>query len=110
MVLAQLAEEIETRAQRLFTEHLAQQEGFVVAPFDKAYQMRTEVNSPSQWLDKEQRIAMGSQVGADIVISGRILDFGKVQWQYWATGLLLSMAAETLIVGAATGFNPVLSH
>lgn len=106
IVLAQLTEEIETRAQRLFTEQLAQQEGFIVVSFDKAYQMRTENNSPSQWFDKEQRIAMGSQAGADIVISGRILDFGKVQWQYWATGLLLSMTAETLIVGAATGFNP----
>ena len=106
IVLAQLIEEVETRAQKLFTEQLAQQEGFIVIPFDKAYQLRTEVNSPSQWLNKEQRIAMGIQAGADIVISGRRLDFGKVQWQYWATGLLLSMAVETLIVGAATGFNP----
>lgn len=106
IVLAQLTEEIETRAQKIFTEQLAQQEGFIVVPFDKAYQMRTENNSPSQWLDKEQRIEMGSQAGADIVISGRILDFGKVQWQYWATGLLLSMTAEILVVGAATGFNP----
>ena len=106
IVLAQLTEEIETRAQRLFTEQLVQQEGFIVVPFDKAYQMRTENNSPSLWFDKEQRISMGSQAGADIVISGRILDFGKVQWQYWVTGLLLSMTVETLIVGAATGFNP----
>ena len=106
IVLAQLTEELETRAQRLFTEQLAQQEGFIVIPFDNAYQIRTETNSPSQWLNKEQRITMGSQAGADIVISGRILDFGKVQWQYWVTGLLLSMTVETLIVGAATGFNP----
>lgn len=46
IVLAQLTEEIETRAQRLFTEQLAQQKGFIVVPFDKAYQMRTENNSP----------------------------------------------------------------
>lgn len=98
IVLAQLTEEIETRAQRLFTEQLAQQEGFIAVPFEKTYQMRTENNSPSLWFDKEQRIVMGSQAGADIVISGRILDFGKVQWQYWATGFnpgIMAIAAAS---------------
>lgn len=106
IILAQLIEEIEARAQRLFTEQLAQQEGFIVIPFDKVYQMQVDFNYMNQRLDKMKRNAMGLQAGADVVISARILDFGKVQWRYWATGLLLSMTAETLIVGAATGFNP----
>lgn len=42
------------------------------------------------------------------MLSGRILDYGKVQWQYWAVGLAISMLTETLIVGAATGFNPLI--
>ena len=106
IVLAQLIKEVETKAQRVFTEELAKQEGFIVVPFDKAYQMRSDLNSPTERLDKLQRIALGSQAGADIVISGNILDFGKVQMKYWVTGFLLSMTVETLIVGAATGFNP----
>lgn len=106
IVLAQLIQEVETKAQRVLTEELAKQEGFIVMPFDKAYQMRADLNSPTERLDKSQRIALGSQAGADIVISGSILDFGKVQMKYWVTGFLLSMTIETLIVGAATGFNP----
>ena len=51
---------------------------------------------------------LGAQAGADVVLSGRILDYGKVQWRYWVTGLVISMATETLIVGAATAFNPLI--
>lgn len=42
----------------------------------------------------------GTQTGADIVLTGRLLDYGKVQWKYWAAGLVISMLAETLIVEA----------
>src|SRR5690349_15723191 len=49
-----------------------------------------------------------AQVGADLVLVGNILDYGKIRWQYWVPGLVASMLAETLIVGAATGFNPAL--
>lgn len=41
------------------------------------------------------------------MLTGRLVDYGVVRWQYWVPGLLVSMLTETLIVGAATGFNPV---
>ena len=40
------------------------------------------------------------------MVTGRLVDYGVVRWQYWMPGLLVSMLTETLIVGAATGFNP----
>lgn len=43
-----------------------------------------------------------------LTITGRIVDYGVVRWQYWVPGLVLSMMTETLIVGAASGFNPAL--
>lgn len=54
----------------------------------------------------DQLADLRAQLGADLVIVGNILDYGKIRWQYWVPGLVLSMLTETLIVGAATGFNP----
>jgi hypothetical protein len=51
--------------------------------------------------------AFGRDADADIVLTGRIVDYGVVRWQYWVPGLVVSMMVETLIVGAATEFSPV---
>ena len=108
LLLARLIEEVEKKAQQLFTEQLAQQPGFHVVPFAEARQARASLDFTHEELDIAQLGALGVQTGADIVLTGRILDYGKIQWQYWAVGLAISMLAETLIVGAATGFNPLI--
>ena len=107
-LLAQLIKEVEERANRIFTEQLAQQLGFTVISSAEVGQIRTEFNLAHNELDATQLRILGTQAGADVVLTGRILDYGKVQWKYWAAGLIISMLAETLIVGAATGFNPVI--
>lgn len=108
VLLAQLIEEVEVKAQRLFIEELAQQEGFTVVPFAEARRMRANLDSTQKELDATQLHTLGTQAGADVVLSGHILDFGRVRWQYWVPGLAVSMLTETLIVGAATGFNPAI--
>lgn len=108
VLLAQLIEEVEAKTQRVFTEQLAQQPGFTVVSFPEARRMRANLDSTHRALDAMQLRRLGAQAGADIVLSGRILDYGKVRWIYWVPGLVLSMLTETLIVGAATGFNPAI--
>lgn len=108
ILLAQLIEEVEQKAQQLLIEQLAQQPEFVVMPLDKTHQIRADMGFGNEPLDNTQLRAFGAQAGVDVVLSGRILDYGKVQWQYWAMGLAVSMLTETLIVGASTGFNPTI--
>jgi hypothetical protein len=43
-----------------------------------------------------------------VVITGLIHDYGKVRWQYWATGLAIHATTELLIVGFASGWNPAI--
>lgn len=105
-LLAQLIEEVEATGQRLLTEQLARQPGFLVVPFAEARRLQTNQSSVRYPLDPAALRALGQEAPADIVITGRILDYGVVRWQYWVPGLLLSMLTETMIVGAATGFNP----
>ena len=107
-LLAQLIEEVEVTGQRLFTEQLARQPGFLVLPFADARRLQTNQLSAAHPLDPEGLQALGREAHADVVITGHIIDYGVVRWQYWVPGLLLSMMTETLIVGAATGFNPAI--
>ena len=107
-LLAQLIEEVEVTGQRILTEQLARQPGFIVVPFADARRLQTNLQSASRSLDAEALRLLGTEAQADIVIAAHIVDYGVVRWQYWVPGLILSMLAETLIVGAATGFNPVL--
>lgn len=106
-LLAQLIEEVEVTGQRILTEQLARQPGFIVVPFSDARRLQTNLQSASRPLDAEALRLFGKEAQADIVIAAHIVDYGVVRWQYWVPGLILSMLAETLIVGAATGFNPV---
>ena len=105
-LLAQLIEEVEVTGQRILTEQLARQPGFIVVPFADARRLQTNLQAASRSLDAEALRLLGTEAQADIVIAAHIVDYGVVRWQYWVPGLILSMLAETLIVGAATGFNP----
>ena len=59
-------------------------------------------------LTADQVDALASQIGADVVITGLIHDYGKVRWQYWVTGLAVYSTTELLIVGFASGWNPAI--
>ena len=102
-LLTQLIEDVEVSAQGLFIDQLVQQDGFTVIPFAEVQQIQADLGYANNRLNKVQRTALGARTDADIVLSGRILDYGKVQWRYWVTGLILSMTAETLIVEQQLG-------
>lgn len=107
-LLAQLIDEVEQRAQRMFTEELSRRGSFRVLPFSEARRIQTEPNDGTKSLTEERLRLLGKQAGVDLVISGRILDYGKVQRRYWVTGFALSMLTETLTVGAIAGWNPLI--
>ncbi len=107
-LLAQLIEETEVSGQRLLTEQMTRQSGFIVIPFTDARRLQTNDPVLAKSQDLESLRALGRQAQADVVLTGHIVDYGVVRWQYWVPGLLVSMLTETLIVGAASGFNPVI--
>lgn len=108
MLLAQLIDEVQVHAQRAFIEELSRQQAFQPVPFQEARLMLSDMPFTGEELSEAALAILGDRVGADIVVPGRILDYGAIQWQYWVSGLALSMLTETLVVGAATGFNPAI--
>lgn len=108
VLLAQLIDEVQVHAQRVFSEELARQQAFHLVPFRDARLMLGDMKSHGEELSEADLYLMGVRAGVDVVASARILDYGAIQWRYWVTGLALSMITETMIVGAATGWNPLV--
>ena len=106
VLLGQLKEELQTKAQRFLTEHLTRQSGLIVLPFDETRRRLADLAPAGTPLTEDQVRALGHQTGADVVISGLIHDYGAVRWQYWVTGWLLHVSVWTTVVGAATAWNP----
>lgn len=104
----QLIEEVQLKAQQFLTEHLAQQPGFIVVPFDDVRRLQADLSQPGVPWTEEQLRALGKQTGADLVLTGRILDYGVVQTKYWVTGLVVHSTAGLLALGFATGWNPAV--
>ena len=102
-------QEIRMVAQRLLQSRLGTGQGFRFVPDEQVAAAVTQLElKPGVVPTTDQLADLRAQVGADLVLVGNILDYGKIRWQYWVPGLVASMLAETLIVGAATGFNPAV--
>ena len=105
--LADALQEIRMEARRLLQSRLAEGQRFRLVPDEQVVAAATTLDlKPGVVPTTDQLASLRTQVGADLIIVGNILDYGKIRWQYWVPGLVVSMLTETLIVGAATGFNP----
>lgn len=104
-ILAQLVDEVETKAVQALITSLARQPGFIVLP-PGAPPLYSEAGTSDVLLNMPQG---GAEKGSapDLLISGRILDYGAVRWQYWAAGLALHATAELVAVGLASAWNPL---
>jgi len=108
VLLAELKGEIQIKAQRFLTEHLARQSGLVVVPFDETRRLLADLTPLGPPLSDNQLKALSKQSGADVVVIALIHDYAIVRWQYWVTGWLLHVSVATTVVGAATAWNPAV--
>ena len=108
VIRTQLIEEVELRAQRLLTEQLAAQPGFQVMPFGETRRLVGNLGVRREPLSDAQLRALADESGADIIVTGRIPDYGAVRWQYWVGGWAMTATAHLLTVGFASGWNPAV--
>jgi len=108
VIRAQLVEEVELRAQRLLTEQLAAQPGFRVVPFGETRRMVGNLGVRRERLSDAQVRALADESGAEIIVTGRIPDYGAVRWQYWVGGWAMTATAHLMTVGFASGWNPAV--
>jgi hypothetical protein len=103
---AQLIEEVRIKAQQVLTHQIGQQPSFTVIPFDDVRRLQADLGpSEGPWTEEELRV-LGKQAGADLVLTGEIIDYGAVNWKLWATGFVIDTTVSVAIVGAATSWYP----
>ncbi|MBS0169886.1 MAG: hypothetical protein JSR62_05985 [Nitrospira sp.] len=107
--VADTLQEIRADARWLFLSRLATGHQFRFASFEETDALATELGlKPGTIPTAEQLTALRRRLGVDLVVAMNILDYGKVRWQWLATATFADISAETIALGVATAWNPVL--
>ena len=108
LLVAEAVLEIRNKARRLFYERLATRGQFRLVPLDEVDAALQDIEvDPLKPLNSEQIESLRSKLEADIAVGGVVHDYGKVRWQWLATGMLMDTTAESIVIGLATAWNPV---
>ena len=105
--LAEALREIQQEARWLLLSRLAAGQGFRFVSPEQTDALAEEFQlKPGDLPNAEQLTAFRRRLGADLVVAGSILDYGKVRWQWSAAGMFADISWETVVIGVATAWNP----
>ena len=105
--LAEALREIQQEARWLLLSRLAAGQGFRFVSPEQTDALAEELQlKPGDLPNAEQLTAFRRRLGADLVVAGSILDYGKVRWQWSAAGMFADISWETVAIGVATAWNP----
>jgi hypothetical protein len=105
--VAETLREIQQEARWLLLSRLSAGQGFQFIPADQTDALAGELQLNAGTLPTaEQLTEFRRRLGADLVITGSILDYGKIRWQWLVTGMFADISWETIAIGVATAWNP----
>lgn len=105
--LAETLREIQQEARWLLLSRLAAGQGLRFVSIEQTDALADALQlTPGVIPTVEQRLEFRRRLGADLVIGGSILDYGKVRWQWLAAGMFADISWETVAIGLATAWNP----
>lgn len=109
LLLEKALHEIEEEAMLLMAAHLGETGAFQVfiVPPDSDEGRKLKL-LPGGKPSVEQREALKKDLNVDAVIYGKIPEYGKVRLLYSFLGIGLDTAAETVVLGVATHWNPAI--
>jgi len=106
--VAEALREIQREARWLLMSRLAAGQGFQFVPPEQTDAQAEELQlKPGALPNPEQLTEFRRRLGADLVVAGSILDYGKVRWQWMLAGMTTDMTAESIALGLATAWNPI---
>lgn len=106
--LAAALSQIQQEARWLLVSRLAAGQGFRIAPLEQTDIVAEELQlKPGTLPNAEESAVFRRRLGVDLVITGSILDYGKIRWQWLMAGMLTDMTAESIALGIATSWNPI---
>lgn len=106
--LADTLWEIQQEARWLLLSRLATGQGFQFVTAAQTDALAEELQlKPGVLPNPEQLTEFRRRLGADLVVVGSILDYGKIRWQWMLAGMTTDMTAESIALGLATAWNPI---
>jgi hypothetical protein len=106
--VAAMLQDMLADARWLFLSRLATSQKFRFVPLEQTDAVATELQlKPGALPTQEQLVEFRRRLGADFVVAGNVLDYGRVRWQWFAAGAFAELSAETLAIGLATAWNPI---
>lgn len=107
--VAAVLQEMLADARWLFLSRLATSQKFLFVPLEQTDAVAAELQlKPGILPTPEQLVEFRKRLGADLVVAGTILDYGKIRWQWLAAAAFADVSVETIVLGLATAWNPVL--
>ena len=107
--VAEALREIQHEARWLLLSRLATGQGFRIVPLEQTDTLAEELHlKPGELPNAEQLAEFRRRLGADLVVAGSILDYGKVRWQWLVAGMFADISWETIALGVATAWNPAV--
>ena len=105
--VAEALREVQREARWLLLSRLAAGQGFQFVPPEQTDALAEELQlKPGVLPNPEQLTEFRLRLGADLVVAGSILDYGKVRWQWSIAGMFADISWETVAIGVATAWNP----
>lgn len=98
---------VQSEARWLLLSRLATAQGFRITSLEATDALAAELALTPEVLPTAAQLAeFRRRLGVDLVLSGQILDYGKIRWQWLAFGMFADMSWETVALGLATAWNP----
>jgi hypothetical protein len=105
--VAEALREIQQEARWLLLSRLATGQGFWFVSLEETDALAEELElKPGVLPNAEQLAEFRRRLGADLVVAGSILDYGKIRWQWMAAGMFADISWETAAIGVASAWNP----
>ena len=106
--VAETLRAIQQEARWLLLSRLAAGQGFQFISLEQTDALAEEFQlKPGVLPNAHQLTEFRRRLGADLVVVGSILDYGKVRWQWMLAGMMTDMTAESIALGLATAWNPI---
>ena len=106
--VAETLRAIQQEARWLLLSRLAAGQGFQFISLEQTDALAEEFQlKPGVLPNAHQLTEFRRRLGADLVVAGSILDYGKVRWQWMLAGMTTDMTAESIALGLATAWNPI---
>lgn len=106
-LVAQAVRQIRNDARRLMSVRLAGKHVYELISLEETDRALVELGiATTEMLSPEQLNRLRLRLGADLLVTGVVQDYGKVRWQWLAGGMFADMTWESVALGLATAWNP----